>query len=133
MKTYNEVELGEGSINNLSKTIDTSKRLLTNNLSKEKSISFKNKKIIEGNQKNSVNSFSLKDTITMKKYINRLKSFGSNSTTTMSSNNEKIKKVTFSTINIIRIQNYKEYNKLNSYKNIETKNKWEENEGCKII
>ena len=49
----------------------------------------------------------------------------SNSTTSKSSSNDlKIKKVTFSTVEIIRVKNYKRYNKLNTAK----KNEEVENE-----
>ena len=44
-----------------------------------------------------------------------------NSTITKSQINEKIKKVTFSTIEIIRVKNYKRYNKLNTAKKNEDK------------
>ena len=54
----------------------------------------------------------------------------------MSSNFDKIKKVTFSTIEIIRIQNIKQFNKLNSYKPDENKNMMkdlDENDRCSIF
>ena len=63
-----------------------------------------------------------------KKYRNSLKSEDNSSYTTkisMGSINDKIKKVTFSTVEIIRIKNFKRYNKMNTYKkneNIDTSN-----------
>ena len=57
-----------------------------------------------------------------KKYRNSLKSEDNSSYTTklsMGSINDKIKKVTFSTVEIIRIKNFKRYNKMNTYKNNE--------------
>ncbi len=65
-----------------------------------------------------------------------LKSEDNNSTTSKSSINDKIKKVTFSTVEIIRIKNYKNYNKLNSYKSDDTKFKAKllnKNENCQIF
>ena len=58
-------------------------------------------------------------TIKINKYKINLKNKDINSTTTKLSNgsaNDKIKKVTFSTVEIIRVKNYKKYNKLNTSK-----------------
>ena len=41
------------------------------------------------------------------------------STTTKASVHDKLKKVTFSTVEIIRVENYKKYNKLNTIKKVE--------------
>ena len=51
------------------------------------------------------------------KYINSINTKLSNGST-----NDKIKKVTFSTVEIIRVQNYKKYNKLNTIKRNENYN-----------
>ena len=54
-----------------------------------------------------------------KTYRNSLKSEDNSSYTTklsMGSINDKIKKVTFSTVEIIRIENFKRYNKMNTLK-----------------
>ena len=51
----------------------------------------------------------------------KLKRTDSNSTTSINTNTDKIKRVTFSTVEIIRIKNFKRYNKLNSYTNEEIK------------
>ena len=44
------------------------------------------------------------------------------STTTKDSNHDKLKKVTFSIVEIIRVENYKKYNKLNYIKKVENEN-----------
>ena len=120
-----ETIAGEGEINKIPKTINVSKRFLSRNYSP------KNYKTILYNYyssksvNNSINKINYRnipkinksiDTIELNKYKIKLKRTESNSTTSISSNNEKIKKVTFSTIEIIRIQNYKKFNRLNSYK-----------------
>ena len=127
MKSFNEIISEEGKINNISTTDNISHRLL------DGVKNYKNKNIIKKNQSNSINSLSLKDTIILRKHFTKLKSIGSNSTTPISSNNEKIKKVTFSTVSIIRIKNYKRYNKLNSYRSDEVRNNWDKTEGCNIF
>ncbi len=58
-------------------------------------------------------------TTKIKTYRNSLKSEDNSSYTTkfsMGSIHEKIKKVTFSTVEIIRIENFKRYNKMNTLK-----------------
>ena len=47
--------------------------------------------------------------------------------------NDKIKKVTFSTVEIIRIENYKKYNKLNTIKKNEIKNNDSLDNNCILI
>ena len=104
MKFDNEIVIEEGKINNIPKTINASYRLLNNSTKKD--------------QRKSINNVPLntiKNKMFIKNYISKLKSVGSNSTTSINSNNDKIKKVTFSTVEIIRIKNYKQFNKLNSY------------------
>ena len=50
-----------------------------------------------------------------------------NSITTSSSNNDKsVKKVTFSTVEIIRVEKYKKYNALNNYSKIDIEKNMEE-------
>ena len=44
--------------------------------------------------------------------------------------NDKIKKVTFSTVEIIRIENYKKYNKINVIKKNENYNNTQSNNNC---
>ena len=127
MRSFNEIISEEGKINNISTTDNISHRLL------DGAKNYNNKNIIKKNQSSSINVLSLKDTIILRKHFTKLKSIGSNSTTSISSNNEKIKKVTFSTVSIIRIKNYKHYNKLNSYRSDEARNNWDKTEGCNIF
>ena len=125
MKFDNEIVIEEGKINNIPKTINASYRLLNNSTKKD--------------QRNSINNVPLntiKNKMFIKNYISKLKSVGSNSTTSINSNNDKIKKVTFSTVEIIRIKNYKQFNKLNSYLADEKRNKiskYNKNDICSII
>ena len=125
MKFDNEIVIEEGKINNIPKTINASYRLLNNSTKKD--------------QRNSINNVpinKINNKMFIKNYISKLKSVGSNSTTSINSNNDKIKKVTFSTVEIIRIKNYKQFNKLNSYLADEKKNKiskYNKNDICSII
>ncbi len=125
MKFDNEIVIEEGKINNIPKTINASYRLLSNSTKKD--------------QRNSINNVpinKINNKIFIKNYISKLKSVGSNSTTSINSNNDKIKKVTFSTVEIIRIKNYKQFNKLNSYKTDDKNNKssrWKKDDECFII
>lgn len=59
----------------------------------------------------------------MEKYKYNIKNEDNTSTTCKSSNNDSLKKVTFSTVEIIRVANYKKYNKLNSTKKNENEYK----------
>ena len=70
------------------------------------------------NESDFTNKDILNNTVKNDKYKNYLKTEDNNSTTTKTSVNDKLKKVTFSTVEIIRIANYKKYNKLNSIKKI---------------
>ena len=47
---------------------------------------------------------------------------------TRGSINDKIKKVTFSTVEIIRVENYKKYNRMNIYKKIENNDSFTDNQ-----
>ena len=125
MKFDNEIIIEEGKINNIPKTINVSYRLINNSTKTD--------------QRNSINNIpinTINNKMFIKNYISKLKSVGSNSTTSINSNNDKIKKVTFSTVEIIRIKNYKQFNKLNSYLTDEKRNKsckMKNNEMCCII
>ena len=125
MKFDNEIIIEEGKINNIPKTINVSYRLINNSAKTD--------------QRNSINNIpinTINNKMFIKNYISKLKSVGSNSTTSINSNNDKIKKVTFSTVEIIRIKNYKQFNKLNSYLTDEKRNKSSKiknNEMCCII
>ena len=125
MKFDNEIIIEEGKVNNIPKTINVSYRLINNSAKTD--------------QRNSINNIpinTINNKMFIKNYISKLKSVGSNSTTSINSNNDKIKKVTFSTVEIIRIKNYKQFNKLNSYLTDEKRNKSSKiknNEMCCII
>ena len=67
------------------------------------------------------NNEQLNNTIIIDRNKFFFKNEDNNSTITKSQINEKIKKVTFSTIEIIRVKNYKRYNKLNTAKKNEDK------------
>ena len=74
--------------------------------------------------------------IEINKHRVKLKRTESNSTTSVNTNTEKIKRVTFSTVEIIRIQNFKQFNRLNSYKYDEIKiekNSWSLTDNCGIF
>ena len=68
------------------------------------------------------NNDKLNNTVIIDKNKFFLKNEDNNSTTSKSSMNDKIKKVTFSTVEIIRVKNYKRYNKLNTAKKNENNN-----------
>ena len=131
MKSLNEIVSGEGKINIIPKTDDIPLRLLISNIPKETKKIVNNRNIL--NQKSSINTLSLNDTIKLKKHFTKLKSLSDNSTTSTTTNNEKIKKVTFSTVSIIRIKNYKKFNKLNTYKIDDNRNNLEKSETCGIF
>ena len=131
MKSLNEIVSGEGKINIIPKTDDISLRLLISNIPKETKKIVNSRNIL--NQKSSINTLSLCDTIKLKKHFTKLKSLSDNSTTSTTTNNEKIKKVTFSTVSIIRIKNYKKFNKLNTYKIDDNRNNLEKSETCDIF
>ena len=58
----------------------------------------------------------LSNTVRLSNNKYKLNCEDNNSTATKSSINDKLKKVTFSTVEIIRVKNYKEYNRLNTVK-----------------
>ena len=145
----NETISGEGKINQIPKMISVSKRFLSNNnysppkykiflhnlYSSRNSKSFNTS--IKTDFRNDVKIKNNTDTIELNKNNNlKLKRTESNSTTSITSNTEKIKKVTFSTVEIIRIQNHKNFNRLNSYKADEIKrNKmnWKNDDICTVF
>ena len=91
-------------------------------------------KIYKKNYNKNSNKFQFNNNINKIK-LKRIESF---STTSMSSNYncDKIKKVTFSTVEIIRIQNIKNFNKLNSYKADDIQNNnasKDDNNNCSIF
>ena len=64
----------------------------------------------------------LSKTTKIDKYRYNMKIEDNLSTTTKDSNHDKLKKVTFSIVEIIRVENYKKYNKLNYIKKVENEN-----------
>ena len=119
-----ETEIGyEGKINIPNITIST------NRFFKEKALKFSLLRInsVQTNESLNLSNDHIDDkfdtTIKINKHKINLKNKDINSTTTNLSNgsaNDKIKKVTFSTVEIIRVQNYKKYNKLNTSKKNES-------------
>ena len=75
---------------------------------------------------------SILNTVRVDKYKYNLKFEDSNSTATKFSINDKLKKVTFSTVEIIRVENYKKYNKLNAIKR-SNNNSWIDYNNCLIF
>ena len=109
----------EGKINIPNITINTNKFF------KEKALKFSLLRInsVQTNESLNLSNDLIDDkfntTIKINKYKINLKNKDINSTTTKLSSgsaNDKIKKVTFSTVEIIRVKNYKKYNKLNTSK-----------------
>ena len=115
-----ETEIDEGNIN-IPKIMSMSKKFLkdkTKNFSllRNNSFNVKNKDICNFITDNYLKADDkLNYTAKINKYKSNFRSEETNSTS-MGSNNEKIKKVTFSTVEIIRVENYKRYNKLNTIK-----------------
>ena len=81
---------------------------------------------------NEYSNNSILNTVRVEKYKYNIKFEDSNSTATKSSINDKIKKVTFSTVEIIRVANYKAYNKLNTAKKNDNIT-WVNHNNCLII
>ena len=82
---------------------------------------------------NSEDKFNLIQSIPENKL--NIKNDDINSATTkisVGSNEEKIKKVTFSIVEIIRVENYKKYNKLNIFKKNDNNNTTSDNE-CRLF
>ena len=119
----NEKITGEGKINLIPKTIKVSKRMLPNNNTPSKYKIVLNK-YFKAKREQNLNEIKINkpmNTIEINKHRVKLKRTESNSTTSVNTNTEKIKRVTFSTVEIIRIKNFKRFNKLNSYTNDEIK------------
>jgi len=134
----NEKIVKEGKINFVPKTIKVSKRLLPNNYFSSKYKIFLNKYYKSRNEQifNEYKMDKPMENIELNKHRVKLKRTDTDSTTSVNTNSEKIKKVTFSTVEIIRIQNYKQFNKLNSYRSDEIKyekNNWNLSDNCSIF
>ena len=134
----NEKITGEGKINLIPKTIKVSKRMLPNNNTPSKYKIVLNK-YFKAKREQNLNEIKINkpiNTIEINKHRVKLKRTESNSTTSVNTNTEKIKRVTFSTVEIIRIQNFKQFNRLNSYKYDEIKiekNSWSLTDNCGIF
>ena len=135
-----EIE-SEGNVNSIPSSINISNKFL---LDKNKSFVFSRNNSFILNKLNISNisrnlnykQFKIKMNNTMKneKYKYNIKSEDVNSITTKSSINYKLKKVTFSTVEIIRVTNYKSYNKLNSFKKADFNNfSWFYHKNCFIF
>ena len=134
----NEKIIGEGKINLIPKTIKVSKRMLPNNNTPSKYKIVLNKYFKAKNEQNlkEIKINKPMNTMEINKHRVKLKRIETNSTTSVNTNSEKIKRVTFSTVEIIRIQNFKQFNRLNSYKNDEIKiekNNWSLTDNCGIF
>ena len=134
MESTNEIENEvnkEGIINNIPKSINISNKFI---IEKKQQLIPEKKPPVKHFRRNSLiinklriskspkisNNLLKKDLKDNNILVNSIvKSEDFNSITTKSTINDKLKKVTFSTIEIIRIQNYKKFNKLNSTKKIE--------------
>ena len=134
----NEKITGEGKINLIPKTIKVSKRMLPNNNTPSKYKIVLNK-YFKAKREQNLNEIKINkpmNTIEINKHRVKLKRTESDSTTSVNTNTEKIKRVTFSTVEIIRIQNFKQFNRLNSYKYDEIKiekNSWSLTDNCGIF
>ena len=142
MESINENELEtesetEGIINNIPNSIN-----LSNKFQSEPSPKHFRQYSLTLNSLNIPTILSAKDfknndnfnnTVRLDKYKYQFKFEDSNSTTTKSSINDKLKKVTFSTVEIIRVKNYKKYNRLNSIKKNENNNGFLTEDNCSIF
>ena len=138
LNNENELDTDEGFINKIPISINISNKFL-----------FESKSCLKHCRKNSIiinrlnipNRLSEKDfdndilnnTVRYDKYKYNIKYEDSNSTTSKSSMNDKLKKVTFSTVEIIRVANYKKYNKLNTIKKNVNNNSWISDQNCLIF
>ena len=119
MEYNNEKETEEGIVNKIPLSINISNKFLGDKSSpyshlRKKSLTISTLDIANILPENEYSDNSILNTVRVEKYKYNLKFEDSNSTATKSSINDKIKKVTFSTVEIIRVANYKAYNKLNT-------------------
>ena len=138
LNNENELDIDEGIINKIPISINIFNKFLSESKSCLNHCS-KNSQII--NRINIPNKLFEKDfdneilnnTVRYDKYKYNIKSEDSNSTTSKSSMNDKLKKVTFSTVEIIRVANYKKYNKVNTIKKNINNNTWLTEQNCIIF
>ena len=142
MESINENELEtesetEGIINNIPNSINLSNKFLSESSPKnfpQNSLALNNLNIPKVlSAKDFKNNDIFNNTVRLDKYKYQLKFEDSNSTATKSSTNDKLKKVTFSTVEIIRVKNYKKYNRLNSIKKNENNNGLLTEDNCSIF
>ena len=123
----NEIE-SEGIINNIPKSINISNKFASEK--RPKSVHFRvnsldlNKNIFLNklSDKEFQSDDDLNRTIKIQSSKYNFKIEDNNSTASKSSSEDKLKKVTFSTVQIIRVANYKKYNKVNTIKRNENNN-----------
>lgn len=129
----------EGNINPIPKSINISNKFVFDlkeslNHTRHNSLTLKRTNISNSLYNKDSENDKLRNTVKVEKYKYNLKSEdSSNSITTKLTINDKLKKVTFSTVEIIRVTNYKKYNKLNSIKKNESNNSIFEDKSCFIF
>ena len=115
----------EGKINNIPKISKTPSHILQLNYSPNKYKNVLHNYYLTKREKSPKlniikldfkKNYKLNEKLGFNKYRFKINRTDSNSTTSVTTNTDKIKKVTFSTVEIIRIKNYKQSNKSNSYK-----------------
>ena len=133
-----EKESEEGIINMVPKSINISNKFLCNKKTtphkfyRKNSLSINTLNIPSNIGEKDYTKNSILNTVRVDKYKYNLKFEDSNSTATKSSINDKLKKVTFSTVEIIRVENYKKYKKLNAIKR-SNNNSWIDYNNCLIF
>ena len=134
---YNK-EIEEGLINvprvmNISKTFIMEQSPKAKHTRRNSLMLYKKKIQTSVYKKNYIYRDNLNNSVKLRKSKFNIKNDDSNSITTKTSFNDKVKKVTFSTVEIIRVANYKKYNKLNSIKKMDKKSNEGENDMCSIF
>ena len=138
LNNENEFDTDEGIINKIPISINISNKFLSESKSclkhyRKNSIVIKRINIPNKFSEKDFNNDILNNTVRYDKYKYNIKSEDSNSTTSKSSMNDKLKKVTFSTVEIIRVANYKKYNKVNTIKKNINNNTWLTEQNCIIF
>ena len=137
MEYNNEIEEG---IVNIPKSMNITNQFLT--YQKQKNLLFRQNSLSSNmmkapfilKEKDFRNRDILNNTTKIDDYRFKMKIEDNLSTTTKASNHDKLKKVTFSIVEIIRVENYKKYNKLNYIKKVENENRNESyNKICSIF
>ena len=138
LNNENILDTDEGFINKIPLSINISNKFLSESKSclkhcRKNSIVINRINIPHKLSEKDLDNDILNNTVRYDKYKYNLKSEDSNSTTSKSSMNDKLKKVTFSTVEIIRVANYKKYNKLNTIKKNVNNNSWIGDQNCFIF